>query len=66
MAAVLCDVLRATNREKVQRVIFATFRVSQHCTNTISPFPSYVYVCVVDSNPYQLSCPGSSVGRALV
>ncbi|CAI8018615.1 V-type proton ATPase subunit H [Geodia barretti] len=26
MAAVLCDVLRATNREKVQRVIFATFR----------------------------------------
>ena len=21
--------------------------------------------CVVDSNPYQLSCPGSSVGRAL-
>ena len=27
LAAVLCDVLRATNREKVQRVIFATFRV---------------------------------------
>jgi V-type H+-transporting ATPase subunit H len=26
LAAVLCDVLRATNREKVQRVIFATFR----------------------------------------
>lgn len=26
VAAVLCDVLRATNREKVQRVIFATFR----------------------------------------
>ena len=28
VAVVLCDVLRATNREKVQRVIFATFRVS--------------------------------------
>ena len=27
VAAVLCDVLRATNREKVQRVILATFRV---------------------------------------
>ena len=27
VAVVLCDVLRATNREKVQRVIFATFRV---------------------------------------
>lgn len=26
VAAVLCDVLRATNREKVQRIIFATFR----------------------------------------
>ena len=24
-----------------------------------------VCLCVVDSNPYQLSCPGSSVGRAL-
>ena len=24
-----------------------------------------VLCCVVDSNPYQLSCPGSSVGRAL-
>ena len=27
VAVVLCDVLRATNRQKVQRVILATFRV---------------------------------------
>ncbi len=28
VAVVLCDVLKATNREKVQRIILATFRVS--------------------------------------
>ena len=28
VAVVLCDVLRSTNREKVQRIILATFRVS--------------------------------------
>ena len=32
VAAVLCDVLRATNREKVQRVILATFRVGDRCS----------------------------------
>ena len=40
VAAVMCDVLRATNRQKVQRVILATFRVRE----------------VTSSTPARLSC----------
>ena len=43
LAAVLCDVLRATNREKVQRVIFATFRVYIHVRESYT----YVYIYIV-------------------
>ena len=36
------------------------------CHSTVvGGLPCVVLCCVVDSNPYQLSCPGSSVGRAL-
>ena len=34
VAAVMCDVLRATNRQKVQRVILATFRVRDSTSST--------------------------------
>ena len=34
VAAVMCDVLRATNRQKVQRVILATFRVRDGTSST--------------------------------
>ena len=34
VAAVMCDVLRATNRQKVQRVILATFRVRDNFSST--------------------------------
>ena len=38
VAVVLCDVLRSTNREKVQRIILAMFRVSDmflKCTSSV-------------------------------
>ena len=44
----LCDVLRSTNREKVQRIILATFRVSKKKNHYgIEAVSNYVHMCAL-------------------
>ena len=68
VAAVMCDVLRATNRQKVQRVILATFRVRDNLSTTPCSWiimsmseniPAFVCVCFYIYRSLVKECPSS-------